>query len=209
MRRKLAIAGLLFLILAPSLFNFVSAVYRPSNWVVSVSFGTLLLLANVYVWRKTLYAMWLGLPLKTTGDYWPGDKTFWRMRKRPAASYFLRALEKTLARRFEMDMSTRFLGDIVQEMILFQTQVIVDSSLLRGRRWRKAAPSFEKFLEAYFQGFGYGKQLHVKRALELWESVGFDPDYIRYMAAVGPDDAAKMMAENMPVDYAVAMRVER
>lgn len=209
MRRKLAVAGLLFLILAPSSFNFVSAVYRPSNWVVSVSFGVLLLLTNVYVWRKTLYAMWLGLPLKMTGEYWPGDKTAWRMRGRPAAGYFLRAMEVTLARRFEFMSNVRFLAATVQELILFQTQVTVDSSLLRGRRWRKAAPLFGQFLEAYFEGFGYGESLHVKKTLELWESMDFDAGYIRYMAAVGPDDAAKMMAEDMPLDYAMAMRVER
>lgn len=209
MRRKLLVAGILFLVLFPPFINIASVFYRGDWAVFNLFFGLALLAVNLFVWRKSLYAIWLGLPLRMTGNYWPGEKEVWQMRRRPAAGYFLRAMELTLARRFEMAMNVRFLADTVQEMILLQTQVRVDPGLLHGRRWRKAAPKFEKFLESYFQGFGYGHPTHMKSALALWDSSDFDDRYLRYMAALGADDAKKMMAEDMPLDYAIAMRVER
>lgn len=205
MRRVL----MLFLIFFPPAANlFPVFVGKDGSWV-NLLLAVFLMVFNIFVWRKSLYAAWLGLPMRMTGNYWPAGAKLRELLRRPAAQYFQVVMMRALERRLDLLSSMKHSMDIMSSMLLVQAKIPTDPDFMAGRKWRRASPKFEAFLEAYIAGYGYGPKAEIPTALGCWEESGFDDRYLRYMAGVGAVDAVKLSSDDMPLDYAIAMREER
>lgn len=200
---------MLFIILFPPAANlFPVFIGKEGSWF-NLLMAIFLLVFNLFIWRKSLYAAWLGLPLKMTGNYWPAGVKMRELLRRPAAPYFQVVMVLALERRLDLLSSMKHAMDITSSMLLVQVKISSDQDFMVGRQWRRAAPKFEAFIEAYVTGYGYGPKVEIPVALGYWEESGFDDRYLRYMGGVGAVDAVKLLSDDMPLDYAIAMRVER